>query len=199
MELTDIFTTFPILETERCILRASQPEDAADLFQIMGDARVTRYLGRPPLASVDDAALLVQRYHAAYQAHEDIRWLIVSRANEKVIGTGVLWHFLRPHFRAEIGYSLAPEWWRQGIITEVVDVMLDFGFTHIGLHSVEARIDPANTASKRVLEKFGFVQEGYFREAYYDSAAERFVDTAVFSLLKDNWLKRENGATTSHG
>jgi ribosomal-protein-alanine N-acetyltransferase len=57
----------------------------------------------------------------------------------------------------------------------------------MGLHSVEAQIDPANRASRRVLEKLGFVQEGYFRENYYDPVEARFTDTAVFSLLSATW------------
>ena len=40
------------------------------------------------------------------------------------------------------------------------------------------------------MEKLGFVQEGYFRENYYDTASGTFTDTAVFSLLKSVWLRR---------
>jgi [ribosomal protein S5]-alanine N-acetyltransferase len=57
----------------------------------------------------------------------------------------------------------------------------------MGLHSVEAVIDPANAGSRRVLEKLGFVQEGYFRESYYESHMGRFTDSAVFSLLRSDW------------
>ncbi len=73
---------------------------------------------------------------------------------------------------------------------EAVSTMLTFGFTMMGLHSVEAQMAPENTASRRVLEKLGFVQEGYFRENYYDVRTARFTDTAVFSLLKANWMSR---------
>ncbi len=58
-----------------------------------------------------------------------------------------------------------------------------------GLHSVEAQIEPNNTGSRRVLEKLGFVQEGYFRENFFVNDA--FTDTAVFSLLKADWLERD--------
>jgi RimJ/RimL family protein N-acetyltransferase len=41
-----------------------------------------------------------------------------------------------------------------------------------------------------VLEKLGFVQEGYFRENFFDPTEQQFSDTAVFSLLKATWLGR---------
>jgi ribosomal-protein-alanine N-acetyltransferase len=60
----------------------------------------------------------------------------------------------------------------------------------MGLHSVEAQIHPANSGSRRVLEKLGFVQEGYFRENFYDPVEAGFTDTAVFSLLSAAWTRR---------
>jgi ribosomal-protein-alanine N-acetyltransferase len=76
-------------------------------------------------------------------------------------------------------------------MTEALGAMLDFGFTRMGLHSVEAHIHPANSGSRRVLEKLGFTQEGYFRENYYDPVEARFTDTAVYSLLKVIWMSRD--------
>jgi RimJ/RimL family protein N-acetyltransferase len=43
-----------------------------------------------------------------------------------------------------------------------------------------------------VLEKLDFVQEGYFRENFYDPTTEQFSDTAVYSLLKAAWLGRSH-------
>ena len=81
----------------------------------------------------------------------------------------------------------------KGVMTEALGAMLDFGFTRMGLHSVEAQIHPANSGSRRVLEKLGFVQEGYFRENFLDPVEARFTDTAVFSLLSATWMCRAGG------
>ena len=75
-------------------------------------------------------------------------------------------------------------------MTEALGALLDFAFTRMGLHSVEAQIHPANSGSRRVLEKLGFVQEGYFRENFYDPVEAQFTDTAVYSLLKEIWMRR---------
>lgn len=190
LDLSTAFATFPTLETARFVLRAATPDDSANMFRIMSDLRVMRYFGTPPMAALDDAAQRVQEIHAAFAAQEGVRWVITPRETGQLIGTCGFWRLLKPHFRAEIGYELAPEWWGQGVMTEAVGAMLEFGFTAMGLHSVEAQIDPENNGSRRVLEKLGFVQEGYFRENYYLPAEARFSDTATFSLLQAAWCSQ---------
>lgn len=190
LDLTTAFATFPVLETERFVLRVPQPDDAAEVFRIMGDARVMRYFGQLPMASLDEAIKRVQGFDVAFQEGSGVRWAITSRADGQFIGTCGFWRLVPEHARAEIGYELAPEWWGRGVMTEAIGSALDFGFTKMGLHSVEAQIHPANVGSRRVLEKLGFVQEGYFRENFYDPVEAQFTDTAVFSLLKAAWMSR---------
>jgi [ribosomal protein S5]-alanine N-acetyltransferase len=190
LDLTAAFATFPVLETERFLLRAVISDDVADIFRIMSDPRVTRYFGALPMASPDEAQQRVQAIQTAFQEHAGVRWAIANRANGQLIGTGGFWRLIKPHYRAEVGYELAPEWWGQGVMTEALGAMLDFGFTRMGLHSVEAQIHPANSGSRRVLEKLGFVQEGYFHANFYDPVEARFTDTVVFSLLSAAWMRR---------
>jgi [ribosomal protein S5]-alanine N-acetyltransferase len=194
LDLTAIFATFPVLETERFILRAITPDDAPAILHIYGDPRVTRYLARPPLASLDEALRRIDSFNTTFEQQEGICWAVTTRAQRQVVGTCVYFNIVRPHFRAETGYSLAPEWWGQGIMTEAMSAVLAFGFNTMGLHSIEAQIDPENTASRRLLERLGFVQEGHFREDYYDPTKEQFVDTAYFSLLESGWKNRKMGS-----
>lgn len=189
-DLSEVFATFPVLHTERFILRALTDDDTADIYTLMGDERVTRYLGRGPMASLDEAVQRVEAFHTTFEEETGIPWAITPRGQTQVIGTCLYWHLQKPHYRAEIGYVLLPDWWGQGVMTEVGTAVLDFGFNVMKLHSVEANIDPDNIASRRLLEKLGFVQEGYFRESYFHQVEQRFTDTAILSLLKSSWLNR---------
>jgi ribosomal-protein-alanine N-acetyltransferase len=190
LDLTDIFATFPTLKTERTVLREATIDDTEDIFRIMSDADVMRYLGRPPMALLDDAVERIQSYQVLFEEEEAVSWVITHAEDGQVMGTCLFWHLNRPHFRAEIGYILGSAWWGKGIMTEVGSTLLDFGFSRMGLHSIEAQLDPDNTASRRLLEKLGFVQEGHFRENFYDSMKAEFTDTAVYSLLKSVWMSR---------
>jgi ribosomal-protein-alanine N-acetyltransferase len=72
-------------------------------------------------------------------------------------------------------------------MTEAFRAVLDYGFENMELHSVEASVNPANTASIKLLEKFNFRRKAYFKESiYYDG---KFLDDAVYSLLKSNFFR----------
>jgi ribosomal-protein-alanine N-acetyltransferase len=99
-----------------------------------------------------------------------------------MIGGIGFWRLIREHYRAEIGYSLLFPFWNQGIMSEALSVVLDFGFNQMRIHSVEANLNPNNLSSERILLKTGFAKEGYFRENYYFNG--RFDDTLTYGKVK---------------
>lgn len=190
LDFTAAFATFPVLETARLTLRAIHPNDSDAIFQIMSDPLVTRYFGTPPMESPEMAVKRVHRIQSAFAEQSGIRWAITQREDGQFIGSCGYWRLMAEHFRAELGYELASAFWGRGLMPEAVAAVLGFGFTTMGLHSVEAHIHPENTGSRRVLEKLGFAQEGYFRENYYEPVGAIFTDTAVFSLLRAAWASQ---------
>ena len=193
LDVSAAFAAFPVLETERLVLRAMTADDSAAIYRIMSDTRVTRYFGRAPMADPAEAVERIAGIQAAFADQSGVRWAITPRQGGAMIGSGGFWRIDKRHFRAEIGYELDPQHWGQGLIPEALQAMLGFGFTKMGLHSIEANIDPANVGSRRVLEKLGFVQEGYFRENYWVYDEDRFSDTAAFSLLASDWARSTAG------
>jgi ribosomal-protein-alanine N-acetyltransferase len=183
-----VFQQFPVLTTERFVLREIVPTDADAMFAIMRDQQVTRYFGSLPMESREAAVARIDGIRAAFAEESGVRWGIARhRAAQDLIGSCGFWRLLPEHARAEIGYELAPAAWGQGIMTEVLHQVIDFGFRAMHLHSIEAQIHPANGASRRVLEKLGFRQEAYFHQNYFDPVEQGFTDTAVFSLLAAWW------------
>jgi ribosomal-protein-alanine N-acetyltransferase len=98
-----------------------------------------------------------------------------------VIGTIGYYRMKLEHFRGEVGYMLAPEHWRQGLMSEALEAAVQCGFQRFGLHSIEAVTDPKNIASNALLKRCGFVREGLFKENYYWNG--RFFDSAVWSRM----------------
>jgi len=188
LDLSTVFITFPVLETERFTLREITLDDADAMFAMMSDLQVMQYYGAP-MRSREEAVKRANSIRAAFQGHNIVYWAITEKASGNFVGSGGFWRIVKPDFRAHIGYELAPAWWNRGFMTEAVSAMLKFGFETIGLHSIEAGIHPDNTGSRRVLEKLGFVREGYFREKYFDTERNSFIDEAVFSLLHADWEK----------
>ena len=113
--------------------------------------------------------------------NDAITWAISLPNDSRLIGTIGFWKIDKDHHRAEIGYMLHPDHQKKRIMQEALSVVLNYGFKTLQLHSVEADVNPANEASKKLLEKIKFVQEAYFRENFYYNGV--FMDSAIFSLL----------------
>jgi ribosomal-protein-alanine N-acetyltransferase len=184
MDLASPFEPFPDLETPRLRLRAVTMDDAEDMFRVQADPRVWKYFGKAPPADVDAIRRKIAELDESVRAATGIRWAIVERETGAYLGGVGFWHWDKPHFRAEIGYEIAPSHWGRGLLPEALGPVLRFGFDRMALHSVEGRIHPDNRASARVLEKAGFVREGYFRESYFNDQQGVFEDTAVYSLVR---------------
>jgi RimJ/RimL family protein N-acetyltransferase len=84
--------------------------------------------------------------------------------------------------RAEIGYWLAKPYWGRGIMTAVVQRACEFAFVEFGLVKIVAHVLSENAASAKVLEKCGFVQEGYLRKHFLKDG--KYLDVRLFGLVK---------------
>jgi ribosomal-protein-alanine N-acetyltransferase len=175
------FTPFPLLRTERLVLRRMEPEDAEAMLFLRSDPGTMQYLDREPLHTVGEAALFIRHITDALERNEGITWGMSLPDDPQLIGTIGFWRLEKQHYRAEIGYLLHPDFWGQGLVSEAISAVMNYGFDVMKLHSVEANVNPANQASVRVLQKAGFVQEAYFRENYFFQG--RFLDSAIFSKL----------------
>lgn len=184
---------FPTLETERLVLRELREDDLAQAHRLFSDSEVMRYVGKQPHASLLETQDSIRRNRDLFRSRQGISWALTRRGADQFIGSCGHWRLLKPHFRTEIGYDLLPEHWGLGLMTEALVAILGFGFTRMGLHSVEAQIDPPNLRSRRVLERLGFQQDGLLRENYF--FAGRFTDTAVFTLLRREFLPARTAAS----
>jgi ribosomal-protein-alanine N-acetyltransferase len=175
------FTEFPVIETERLVLREIGREDANRLLILRSDPEVLRYIDREPMQTMAEAEEWVQKVQQSFTNAEGVSWVTCLKERNELIGVAGLWRIIKEHYRAEIGYTLMPEYWNLGLMTEALKAIIDFGFKKMNLHSIEANINPDNIASIKTAEKLGFVREAYFRENYFFNG--QFLDSAIYSLL----------------
>lgn len=175
------FDPFPELYTERLALRRITDEDTDELFLLRSDSGAMQYIDRPLALTPADAVKLIRVIDDLMINGDGITWGIYLKTAPGLIGTIGLWRIIKEHYRAEIGYLLSPAWQRRGLMQEAMEKVLDYGFSVIGLHSVEANVNPANEASIRILEKNHFVREAYFKENYLYNGV--FKDSVIYSLL----------------
>jgi ribosomal-protein-alanine N-acetyltransferase len=176
------FDPFPLLETERLVLRKISMSDAADMFAIRSNNEAMKYICRPLLHSISEAQNLIGGFQDGIRSRSNIVWGISIKNQSRLIGTIGFHRIDKDNLRAEIGYVLDPAYWGQGYASEAVATILDYGFVGLGLHSVEARVDPRNTDSGKVLLKHNFTQEAHFKESLFFDG--NFIDVDVYSLIR---------------
>jgi [ribosomal protein S5]-alanine N-acetyltransferase len=169
----------PVIPTRSHLLRRLAVDDAADVFAYASDPEVSRYTLWPPHTSVE----FTRGFLRMFTAPALLSWAIVAPESGKVIGMVFLHSLNKHHKRAELSFNVAKSHWKRGIATEAARHVLRFSFTQLGLNRIEATCMPANTASRRVLEKLGLKHEGRSRRSHlrYDG----FHDMDLFAALRD--------------
>jgi ribosomal-protein-alanine N-acetyltransferase len=175
--------TFPTLETDRLLLRQLAATDARDAFLFLSDEENIRYYDPAPMTQLEQAGMSIERHRRRFAQQEALRWGITLKGENRVIGNGGYAWDAENHL-AVLSYILAKPYWDQGIMTEALTAMIQFGFDHIGLHRLEAQVASPNLASARLLEKLGFQEEGRLRDRQYVN--NQFVDERLFALINTN-------------
>ena len=153
-----------ILTTERLILRRWRESDRETFARMNADPGVMEFF--PALLSREESDALIDRIEAHFEEHGFGLFAAEVRGDGSLIGfTGLN----NPDFPApfmpsvEIGWRLRKEYWGRGLATEAARAVLYYGFETLRLKEIVAFTVPANTRSRRVMEKLGMAQ---------DSAAE---------------------------
>lgn len=176
------FNPFPVIETERLLLRRVTNDDANAVFEIRSNPETMKFIPRPLLKNTDEALELIAEIDGKITTNTGINWAITLKDNPKLLGIIGYYRTQPENYRSEIGYILLPEFHGKGIVSEAVNRLIKFGFEDLKLHSIEAVIDPDNVASEKVLQKCGFVKEAHFKESdFYEG---RFLDKVIYSILE---------------
>ncbi|QKJ66252.1 GNAT family N-acetyltransferase [Deefgea piscis] len=180
---------FPVLHTERLILREIVDADAQALFAIHGCAEVMRYFGSDPLMELAQAKALVATFsHWRGEGNSGIRWGISQKSDGKLLGSCGFFRWNHAWRSAMVGYELAQSAWGQGLMQEALAAILPYGFHAMNLNRIEAQIHPDNAASLQLMPKLGFVHEGQLREAGFWGG--KFNDFVQFGVLRREYLEQ---------
>ncbi len=177
---------FTALETERLTLDEMRLDDAQDVLNIRSNPVVLTYLGRDPMKDVEEARSWIQNGLNSMIEQTGINWAIREKNQNRLIGLIGFWKVLKERNRAEIGYSLHPDFHRLGYMSEAIQQVLEYGFDTLKFHSVQAEIDPFNDPSRGLLEKMNFKKEAHFTENYLYK--DEYTDSAIYSLL-ERWFR----------
>ena len=120
--------------------------------------------------------------------------LVCLRESGELVGVVNVNEIVRGIFRsAYLGYYAFTPHEHQGLMTEGVALAIDDAFRRLGLHRLEANVQPGNRASLRLVRRLGFRREGY--SPRYLKIRGRWRDHERWALLVEDWRNRRRRAT----
>jgi ribosomal-protein-alanine N-acetyltransferase len=166
----------PTVETSRLQLRRLRPADLGDLYSLLSDPDVVKYVGAGKTATLAETETALISFGKHWERHGFGRWAVIEKDTQKLIGYGglrilvdtpeVVYHFMKPY-------------WGFGLATEMARASLRYGFEEHRFERIIAIAMPENRASIHVMEKIGMVYEK--RANYYG------FDVVQYSISRENY------------
>ena len=149
-----------ILETKRLILRHQVIADLDDLWALYCNPSIAKYIPDTPRSRAEAQEELEWHMHGHPKHPELGLWATIHKESGKFIGRcGLLPWTIEGQYDVEVAYTIAEEYWGQGLGTEAAHAILQYGFDHLNLTRLICIIDPDNIASQSVAKKIGMAYE----------------------------------------
>lgn len=183
--LAEALHDLPQIQTPRLLLRRLRLDDAEDMFVYASDPAVTATVTFETHLSIDDSLEFISQTLDGYERGERATWGIEHRQDQHLVGTVGYPTIRAGGYIGEAGYVLSRPYWRQGLMTEALGAVLDFGFRHMALRRIEATCRIDNIGSYRVMEKCGMQLDGILRDADYVKG--RLISVRLYSILRRDY------------
>lgn len=144
-----------ILETDRCVIRETTPEDVDSFYKIYSNPEITKYMeGLYP--DIEQEKQYVREYiDKIYAFYEFGVWTVLEKESGEVIGRAGF-SYRQGYDDPEIGYIIGVPWQRHGYAEEVCRAILEYGWQELGFGRVQALVETENEPSLILCDKLGF-------------------------------------------
>ena len=165
LDAPEWWAQLPVLTGPNVYLREVESADVETLFEVLTDPQVSRYISPPPPspAAFEGFIEWAQRQRKAGMC---VCFAVVPKGLNHAIGLFQV-RALEPSFQtAEWGFAMGASFWSTGLFLEAATLVVEFAFTMMGVHRLEARAVVDNVRGNRALEKLGAKGEAELRKAF---------------------------------
>lgn len=143
---------------QRVFLRFPEPTDLIELQELIRSSKSLH----EPWAFLDDSAEAVQRFLAERRGERSEAYLLCESSSDQIAGVFRLSEIVRGPFQnAFLSFYAHTDLQGRGYMTEGLGLVVAHAFTELGLHRLEANIQPENKRSRHLVERCGFRLEGF--------------------------------------
>ena len=149
----------PKMETDRLILRRYNESDLNAFYEILHDDRLHKYIRFPDLTREQELEY-IRNCMKDVETDRCEKWSIVLKENNEIIGNISVNTVVKKHNYCNVGYTVRYKYWGNGYAAEALKAVSDY-LLDSGYYLVECSCNELNKQSSRVMQKAGFIKDGY--------------------------------------
>lgn len=178
--------------TQNLILRSPNAEDYSFLkaFEERNKIHLAKWESAKPLSSEADYRTLLINWLRECEEGSAVRFLIFSKEKTKIIGMCHFTQIFRSVFQAcYLGYKIDHQYEGKGLMFEALQKLIPYMFEELELHRIMANYMPFNRRSAKLLNRLGFIIEGYAKN--YLQISNKWEDHILTALSYEQWKKHQ--------
>lgn len=154
------FIEFPVIETDRLLLRDILLDEAAGIQEIL-------FYNQKVADTIEEATKILKKVDLNYRDGSGINWGIVIPETNEIIGTIGFYRGF-DNETGEIGFVTKEKFRRQGYTIEAVLKLVEYGYSQMRLKKIVAFTNPENFASQNLLKCAGFISDLRVKNNYLE-------------------------------
>mgnify|MGYP001545050638 FL=1 len=174
---------FPIIRTQRLLLRQFADNDLENVFKGLSHPDVIKYYG-VSFQRLESTKEQMTFFADLEKNETGIWWAVCSLDNQTFYGAGGLNSLNKEHKKAEIGFWLISDFWGDGIMKEAMPLICSYGFDNLELHRIEGFVESENKNCKNAMAKLDFQHEGTMKECEIKNG--KFISLDIYAKVKTN-------------
>ena len=174
---------FPIIRTERLLLRQFADNDLENVFKGLSHPDVIKYYG-VSFQTLESTKEQMTFFADLEKNETGIWWAVCSLENQTFYGAGGLNSLNKEHKKAEIGFWLISDFWGDEIMKEAMPLICSYGFDNLELHRIEGFVESENKNCKNAMAKLDFQHEGTMKECEIKNG--KFISLDIYAKVKTN-------------
>jgi ribosomal-protein-alanine N-acetyltransferase len=183
---SDWRTALPVLVGRGLTLRELRVTDAASLCALLTTPEVARFISPPP-TDVAGFEGFINWTHRQRSAGQYVCFAVVPDGCDAAVGLFQI-RELEPGFvTAEWGFAIGSQHWGSGLFEEGAELVIDFAFSHIGTHRLEARATVKNGRGNGALAKLGAAREAILRRSFFKDG--EYLDQNLWTIIVWDWRR----------
>lgn len=175
------------LQTARLTIEELSLTDLESIHQLHLLPETNEFNTRGAPETIEVTELLLDQWIEQQNINPRASYILALKKAETNHFVGLIGLILgKPKYKiAEVWYKTHPDYWKQGYTTEALSKLIDFGFTSLGLHRIEAGTAVENLGSIKVLERVGMTKEGLRRKLM--PIEGKWIDNFLYSILDEDF------------